>query len=396
LKLRNAANDDWVIIQELDGTMLMEDGTAAAPGLAFADDLDTGFFRPAANQLGVATNGVERVEFGTSEVVFNDGGEDIDFRIEGDTESNLFFVDAGNDSVSIGGDVTIDSDGRLLIGLSSATTNASMVAVGDSGSATGGAKLWMCRGESAPDMDTNDLLGRIYFSDADQREYARIEGRTNQVPGENDYPAILLFSTTSDGAASPTERFRTDERGQFVALSDGTPSVDHMFATVGGSSSSTKVMSFRRSATAGSLGSGTEVCVIRRNGDIDNTNNSYGGLSDVKLKENIVDASSQWEDFKNLQIRNFNFKAETGHDTHTQIGLIAQEVELVCPGLVKEVADIDHEENDLGTTTKHVKTSVLYMKAVKALQEAIERIEALEASNAALEARLAALEGGAA
>jgi len=38
---------------------------------------------------------------------------------------------------------------------------------------------------------------------------------------------------------------------------------------------------------------------------------------------------------------------------------------------------------------------VLYMKAVKALQEAMERIETLEAANASLEARLTALEGGA-
>jgi len=42
------------------------------------------------------------VEFGTTEVVFNDGGNDIDFRIEGDTNANLFFVDAGNDRVGIG------------------------------------------------------------------------------------------------------------------------------------------------------------------------------------------------------------------------------------------------------------------------------------------------------
>ena len=61
LKLRNAANNAWIVIQELDGTILMEDGTAAAPGLSFAADLDTGFFRPAANQLAIATNGVERV-----------------------------------------------------------------------------------------------------------------------------------------------------------------------------------------------------------------------------------------------------------------------------------------------------------------------------------------------
>jgi len=102
LKLRNAANDDWVVIQELDGTMLMENGTVGSPGLAFASDLDTGFFRPAANQLAVATNGIERVEFGTTEVVFNDGGADIDLRVEGDNQANLFFIDAGNDRVGIG------------------------------------------------------------------------------------------------------------------------------------------------------------------------------------------------------------------------------------------------------------------------------------------------------
>lgn len=103
LKQRNAANDGWITIREIDGTMLMEDGSVSAPGLAFASDLDTGFFRPSANQLAIATNGVERVEIGTSEVVFNDGGEDIDFRVEGDTEENLFFIDGGNEQIGIGG-----------------------------------------------------------------------------------------------------------------------------------------------------------------------------------------------------------------------------------------------------------------------------------------------------
>ena len=40
---------------------------------------------------------------------------------------------------------------------------------------------------------------------------------------------------------------------------------------------------------------------INRNGDLDNTNNSYGSLSDIKLKENIVDAKSQWDDIKALK-----------------------------------------------------------------------------------------------
>jgi hypothetical protein len=35
-------------------------------------------------------------------VVFNDAGADVDFRVEGDTDANLLFVDAGNDRVGIG------------------------------------------------------------------------------------------------------------------------------------------------------------------------------------------------------------------------------------------------------------------------------------------------------
>jgi hypothetical protein len=101
LKLRNSANNAWITLRELDGTLLMEDGTAAAPGLSFASDPDSGIFRGGANELGIATNGVERVEFGTSEVVFNDGGANYDFRIEGDTNTSLFFVDASAEAVGI-------------------------------------------------------------------------------------------------------------------------------------------------------------------------------------------------------------------------------------------------------------------------------------------------------
>ena len=59
LKQRNAANDGWITIREIDGTLLMEDGTASAPGLAFASALDSGFFRPSNGRLAIATNGSE-------------------------------------------------------------------------------------------------------------------------------------------------------------------------------------------------------------------------------------------------------------------------------------------------------------------------------------------------
>jgi len=130
--------------------------------------------------------------------------------------------------------------------------------------------------------------------------------------------------------------------------------------------------------------SGTISYRVYTNGDVVNANGVYGAISDIKLKENIVDANSQWDDLKALQVRNYNFKEG---QTHTQIGLVAQEVELVSPGLVSESPDRDEEGNDLGTVTKSVNYSVLYMKAVKALQEAMERIETLEADVAALKAQ---------
>ena len=125
---------------------------------------------------------------------------------------------------------------------------------------------------------------------------------------------------------------------------------------------------------------------IKGDGDLVNTNNNYGAISDSKLKENIVDASSQWDDIKGIQVRNYNFKEDTGLPTHTQIGFVAQELETVCPGLVTDAPDEDADGNQLATTTKSVSYSVLYVKAVKALQEAMARIETLETKVAALEA----------
>ena len=134
---------------------------------------------------------------------------------------------------------------------------------------------------------------------------------------------------------------------------------------------------------AGITTGATDSFVVYTNGNVVNTNNSYGSLSDAKLKENIVDANSQWDDIKGLRVRNYNF---IEGQTHTQIGVVAQEVEPLSPGLVNESPDVDAEGKDLGTVTKSVKYSVLYMKAVKALQEAMERIETLETKVASLEA----------
>ena len=81
--------------------MLIEDGSASTPGLAFADDVNTGIFSPAADQIGFATGGAERLEICSSEVVFNDPSNDVDFRVESNGQTHMLFVDAGNDRVGV-------------------------------------------------------------------------------------------------------------------------------------------------------------------------------------------------------------------------------------------------------------------------------------------------------
>ena len=120
---------------------------------------------------------------------------------------------------------------------------------------------------------------------------------------------------------------------------------------------------------------------VYNTGNVQNINNSYGSLSDVSLKENIVDAKSQWNDIKAVKVRNFNLKSDD--DKVKMLGVVAQELETVSPKLVFEDKD----------GVKGVHYSVLYMKAIKALQEAMTRIETLEQDNIALRARITNLEG---
>jgi hypothetical protein len=251
-----------------------------------------------------------------------------------------------------------------------------------------------------------DQLGAIDFAGADGTDFgtsaASITCEVDGTPGANDMPGRLVFATTPDGSNSPVERMRIDNGGA-VTISSSRPGTGVVAIDNSSNTNGTQALGLLNRANANNTSSYYLVCqepfvanrcFIYGNGNLANSNNSYGAISDIKLKENIADAASQWSDLKALQVRNYNFKEETGQQTHRQIGLIAQEVELVSPGLVYESPDRDTEGNDLGTVTKSVNYSVLYMKAVKALQEAMERIETLEASNADLLSRVAALEPG--
>jgi hypothetical protein len=304
----------------------------------------------------------------------------------------------------------IDSSGRLLVGTSSWSVGATAAFVGNSSSGTGNADVYLSRGLAATGMSSGQDVSVISFSDNAGGKFAQIGAQTDGTPGSGDYPGRLVFSTTADGASSPTERMRITNDGNALLGSTNPATGARLYCTTTSNSpsiysectnasftSSVLAIVAARDTTNGSFkaieyynsGAAATRFFVNDNGNVQNTNNSYTGISDIKLKENIVDANSQWNDIKNLQVRNYNFKID---QTHRQIGLIAQEVELVSPGLVADLTDYDREGNDLGTVTKSVNYSVLYMKAVKALQEAMERIETLEASNADMLARVTALE----
>jgi hypothetical protein len=341
--------------------------------------------------------------------------------------STLRFTDS---NASYAERARIDSSGRLLVGTSSsyivATGNPGKVqSIGEtpfSGSLYSNDifgpvfAFGKSRGTSPGSftiVNNGDGLGEIRFSGADgvglaTTVSASITAFVDGTPGANDMPGRLVFSTTADGASSPTERMRINAAGALKASTNGTylssSDAANEIVQSNGSAPGLSVYTSSTSYIGSVLGiscnrnttNNTYYFIdasvygvayrfrVADSGNVTNANNSYGAISDRKLKENIVDAASQWNDIKALQVRKYNFKEETGQPTHAQIGLIAQEVELISPGLVSESPDRDEEGNDLGTVTKSVNYSVLYMKAVKALQEAMERIEALEADVAAL------------
>jgi len=134
----------------------------------------------------------------------------------------------------------IDSSGRLLVGTSTArqtgggftaqsqiegatTVSASSLTITSNRSADDlGPRLNFARSKggaigSNTIVDADAEYGGIYFFGADGSDTdsigAQISAYVDGTPGANDMPGRLVFSTTADGASSPTERMRIKANG---------------------------------------------------------------------------------------------------------------------------------------------------------------------------------------
>jgi hypothetical protein len=71
---------------------------------------------------------------------------------------------------------------------------------------------------SVTSLAANDVIGQIMFAGADGTTLnpvaAQIGVEVDGTPGTNDMPGRLMFSTTADGASTPTERMRISSTGQ--------------------------------------------------------------------------------------------------------------------------------------------------------------------------------------
>jgi hypothetical protein len=137
----------------------------------------------------------------------------------------------------------IDASGNVGINVSPALTGAALSISGNS--TTGVLDAWRNSADSGgysvrlfKNRNTNvyantivqsgDRVGSFQCYGADGTAYieaARIQADVDGTPGTNDMPGRLVFSTTADGASSPTERMRIDSAGQ-VGIG-GTPTAGY-------------------------------------------------------------------------------------------------------------------------------------------------------------------------
>jgi hypothetical protein len=270
---------------------------------------------------------------------------------------------AGN-AISFTQAMTLDASGNLGVGTTSPGVRLDVrgdsptIQVGQAGSGNGANFGWV-NGDGTVRLNTTGAAWPILFLQTGT-ERARIDSSGN-----------LLVNTTSNPNASH-QIWKNNPNGIVASLQNSNSTNGFVLDLVSQSASGTSFSLIR-----GYVAGGTQVFAVQGNGNVVNTNNSYGAISDAKLKENVTDATPKLEKLRQVRVVNYNLIG----DEKKQIGVVAQELEQVFPGMVEETPDRDSEGNDLGTTTKSVKYSVFVPMLIKAIQELKAEFDAYKASH---------------
>ena len=245
--------------------------------------------------------------------------------------------------------ITVDASGRLLVGTSSSSGVGSTLQVVGSecaqfhkGSAdTAPATLSFSKSRntsygSFTSVQAEDRLGSIAFRGDDGTDYltraAEIVAFVDGTTGANVMPGRLVFSTTADGASSPTERLRITSDGLVgigtsapyaplhvqgdinctLSLSFGVPSGGSFLKSGSIENLSTTSRSIRINADPGNIGAnsiigfnvdGSEKLRITSDGQIliGRTSSSYTGDADLEVQKFAYSASG----FGNFPYNNY-------------------------------------------------------------------------------------------
>jgi hypothetical protein len=277
--------------------------------------------------------------------------------------NNIFQDGASNEKARI------DSSGRLLVGTSSSASDSLLQIQGVAGSSTDQGAISLRRGYTPiSDLGAGSTIGKIDFEVSNGGVGARIAAEGDAAMNTNDYPSRLVFSTTADGASSPTERMRITSVGE-VRLNTGVPIiVPYAYATT--------------TASAANVFVGTD-------------GNIFRSTSSRRWKTDIEDLQPAFAD-QILNCRPVWYRSTSDKDNPEwgYWGFIAEEVAEVDPRLVFwKTHDVVKDEDGNESTVQleePLAEGVQYDRFVPHLLNLIKRQgEAI----ADLQAKVAALEG---
>ena len=324
-----------------------------------------------------------------SNIVLNDPGASYDVRIEGDTDSNLFFTDGSADKVGIGTNspdtklditasgvqgVVINQDGsnadissRLFFKEQNSTI--ALYNTGNTFSFRTGATINSTSGTERMHIDTSgiDVNGSVIADSLDISGDVDIDGTTNL-----DAVDIDGVITAADGSASnPQYSFGADTNSGMFRVSSDVVGI----AAAGNSRFTVKGNGIK--APGGSLGVNTDP--NSTDGMIHATNDIVAFSSDKRLKENIrpienaLDKVSKLSGFVYNWNELANQKAQYDMDKD-YVGVYAQDVEEVQPEAV-DLAPFDNDGEDKSISGDNYLT-VQYEKLVPLLIESIKELKA--------------------